>query len=195
MSAALTSCARPAVVAGPVSTFTQLLEGGLTATYTAEYSTPDGVPVLHVQAPPWQAYRSMYGSYLLSPEAAYLCQGSARCVRAPGEDSLPIRHAQVISALVTAGLPTPELAGSLVARAAAQPTAHVSTSTRQVAGVPARCIEVTGPAPVRACATETGILAQFNGAELTRYSPTAVPGDLAPPSTASDVDELSTELP
>jgi hypothetical protein len=178
------------VVADPVGVFTRLLDDGLTATYTAEYSTPDGVPVVHVQAPPWQAYRSMYGRYLLSPEAAYLCRG-ARCERAPGEDSLPVQHARVISALVTAGLPAPELAGSIVARSAAEPTARVSTSTREIAGLPVHCIEVTGPAPLRACATDTGALALFGGVELTRYSPTAAPGDLTPPPSASDVDVLT----
>jgi hypothetical protein len=138
----------------------------------------------------------MYGSYLLSPEAAYLCRstsGTTRCARAPGEDSLPVQHARVIGALLTAGLPAPELAESLVARAAAQPTAHVFTGTRQVAGLPTRCIEVTGPAPLRACATDSGALAVFDGVELTRYSPTAAPEDLAPPAAATvhDVDDLT----
>jgi len=200
--AALAACSRTDDQHATLGDFVQLLERSGNATYTAEYLTGAGLTVTHVQAPPAQAYRSTLGRYVLAPDSAYLCRASSQgCERVPGDDSLPMPHARLVSGTVAAGVPAPELAESLLVRAAAG--AHVSRGTREIAGLRVVCIELSGRSTVRACATDTGVLALFEGVldgsttpervEIDRYSPTADPAELAPPTGVriEDVDSLT----
>jgi hypothetical protein len=157
--------------AAALHAFAAAMERAQEATYTAEYASLDGPPVVLAQEPPRRAYRGSAGAYVLQPDSAYLCRTAvepAGCEQAPGEDGLTLDQARMLSTEFNGAVVAPELAQSLIRTSAASSGAAVRRTTRMIAGQPATCVEVARSAQraaeYRACVTDAGILAWFDGA-------------------------------
>jgi hypothetical protein len=183
-----------------------LMETARLRTYTADYTTADGIAVQHVQAGPRVAYRSAVGGYLLGPDRVLRCrmtENPVRCDRAPGSDGVPLAHAGLVAAAVGTGFVPAEAVAAALTRAAGVAGARTAAQTRTVGALRTRCAVVTpaaGGVRLTACVTDSGVLALFEAdgtararMELVRYAPTAEPALFDAPRGARmvDVDALA----
>jgi hypothetical protein len=191
----------PGAAIAELQAFAPLLDASHDTNYTAEYATAEGLVVTVVQAPPRRAYRSMAGTYVVGPDATYLCRSTA-CERAPGADVMPLAHAQAVSSALDGGFVVPDYALSLVGRAATLPGAKAARGERLIGGKSTNCVTVAVEStPWTACASEAGVLAYFSGTgdhgptrlELRTFSPTVAPDafDLPAGATVADVTTLT----
>ena len=160
------------------------LQRGDEATYTAEYGV-GGSTVVHVHAPPRQAFRSSGVTLTIGPDTIVTCTDAAtspsatsviRCERSPGVDGMALTEARMVTKATTTGFVAPDLAASVLLRAAARPDLRVTTRRRTLGGTQADCATVDAAAvqppaatvPLTAlrftaCVTTAGVLAGFEG--------------------------------
>jgi hypothetical protein len=171
--------------------FADALQLSRDRTFTVRYTTGSGALVTYAQEPPRHAYRSAAGLYVAGPDATYMCRTPAgeraNCSHAPGVETVPLGHARALSGVLDGDFLAPELVAAYLSRLAARSPGQVQRSERAIAGQPTRCIAIAGL--FSACATEAGVLAEFEAPEgrlvMTGYQPTTTPDTFALPRNAA----------
>jgi hypothetical protein len=171
-----------------------LLQDSEELTYTAVYLTGTGMTITAVQDSPQRAYRSTAAFYAVSPADTVLCRTPSgerpTCNRAPGRDGIPLTEARGLSDVLATDFIAPELVAAYLSRLAARVPGKVNRFDREVAGLPASCVEIMKTAV--ACATADGVLAHFESPDgrltLTGYRPTVAEQAFDLPAGATVTD-------
>jgi hypothetical protein len=199
--------------------FADRLGRSATLTYTAEYQVTGGQQrVTLAQDPPKAAFLADDGRFIFTAEHMIICGsepgGTTTCQRAPNRSTqVDAASAGFVAGVAGPGFVTPEVALGMVAAAALVPGAKVDSSSKEIAGQPSLCANVTGLENASTagtedvlkdftvCVTEVGILASFSGTladgqrgaiELASYRDTVDAGAFEVPAgaTVTDVAKL-----
>jgi hypothetical protein len=198
-----------------VGDLTEKLTKSAKLTFTARYSLVDASGTATVvQEPPNAAYAGTDGTFILTRDALYMCNGNvpATCQRAPNsmEGKAPIDYAAYATSVAGGGFISAPMAITMLGAASIVPGVKIETNSREIAGLAGTCLHATGiSSPERAgagnvdlteltvCVADNGVLTAFSGTgtdgsrvgvELASYSATVDPAAFAPPAGAKVVD-------